>query len=145
MNFIGLKNFTRKCFVMRLWKRLPTYLKRALFSHRWNCGRWGKRADYCNRHCIVGVEFFFLSPYNEGCSLWGRVHFPTCFSARVECSLFYIIELSLRKDLGPFSYKEGAWGFISSNTVFHEQLFIWIMNCDWGYFWLNITVFVPFF
>jgi hypothetical protein len=56
-----------------------------------------------------------------------------------------LLQLSLRKDLGPFSYKEGAWGVTSSNTIIHGQLFIWIMSCDLGYVWLKITAFIPFF
>jgi hypothetical protein len=77
MNFTGLKTFTTKCFVMRLWNRLSTYLKKALFSHSWNCGRREWAEDYSNRHWYCCCGIFFLSPYNEGCSLRGRVHFPS--------------------------------------------------------------------
>ena len=63
-------------------------------------GSSGKIIRNRHWHCCCGV--FFLSPYNEGCSLRGRVHFPSCFSAQVECSLFHIIAAFLTERPWPF-------------------------------------------
>lgn len=88
-------------------------------------GSSGKIIRNRHWHCCCGVFFFCrrimrVVVYEVG----STSHLASVHKWNAPSST--LLQLSLRKDLGPFSYKVGAWGVTALNTIIHGQIFTWL-------------------